>query len=1335
MASPLFERTKTSSTWFDGFEQKKALKLKNRQKLGHHGGSSSLTSLPPCSPPERSQQAIGRAQSEPALHEAASPSSTVEQGVGRKELNRQMFRRQREFEKAQERHLNAGRQRGIALSKTVMELVKEEKQEEDTGFWGSHGVPGLHTFLRSKFGSIYAGWRDGMGATFDAKMSSGQFTAACRQMGIHGDFKKLWADLDQDLTGFITLNEIDAEVAHIVGLFRKAAFDKYGGLLEVWLRVLDPKQRGRIDVQDMHNCCVELGLPCWTLKNSQTLFSFLKNNQEYPFMTLKEFDPEAHSRFVSGEYDAEQRKVVAASMSPTSQGMSTKKSWNASMFSASQPSSSAGMSQSLPPCPSEMEGAVATMSVRDTKAFERSMKLAQRHTSKYATKPDTWLHSTWGGILDKQAKPWDNPHAQVPSKLKCDVQEYKPYGIRTVGRLKAQLERRKGTILRAWRELLDPDGNDSVTFAEFCRALDKHGFAGNVTELWNCLTEEEREHVELRDLDPKAAEAYDELRQKLSKKWGNMMLAWLRGLHPNELEVVNKADFLAACKDAGVEADVEMLWDSMRGDKGMRLEDFDVKAYQAYHAGDFRQLTGQPAEKSMANFYDRQFKGDKRQIQNAYDLAKSEEFALSCRFVPPSAIKVVKPMEFQEVCIRKYGSVVQAWRQCIDPNREGLLSWEEFCSACGRLGYAGDLKQIWDAYAVRKYKDERGYIKLSCFDPENEALCVSFTGLIRAKYRALEQAWRESFDKNPPQFPYKDLEAVWREVFKKDPHLSVSRKEFVAACAEMDFQGDANKLFDLLRPDVGKKHLFMWDIDPDLSWEQARGHGIYTPRKTLADKEYGQDVLKELELPQLLRTTMIFTYGTTVAAWRAVFDPKLQGEVYLATFMQSLGKIGFKGNQNLLWKELTFMNQMHVKLNGKVRPQFECQLSFATFANVDQPMFKLLGTMRDAFVSKFGSITAAWEQALDVVEYEVKVADAVTSKADDANVEADASPVSPSGGSPSAASPTNLPSVTGDSSPSNTNKWDAPQTPATGAKPAESGQSGAAGATDPEVTATAARIKTKPGCGFVSEKVFSDMCVKNGFEFDAKQAFYALLCSVAGPQGGHQGRLVLEDMKSLLIGVPAKDKQQDEVWGKPLSPQPLPPRGARDHIAKVSTEFQKKCLYIQTLDAFKAKCVEKYGSMWAAWTRLLDSDHNGVVSYNEFAGSCRDLGVLAVKPLWDELIKERKVRPQWTYKEVTIHLKHWDPNLAKAFRTFEKLLVDRYGNTQDGWQQHFVALQGQVHTIAEAIFVKQAAELGYGSEDAAKTLFKMLRPDNMRLTIVYEDLWPSKKAKGQEKAH
>jgi len=117
-----------------------------------------------------------------------------------------------------------------------------------------------------------------------------------------------------------------------------------------------------------------------------------------------------------------------------------------------------------------------------------------------------------------------------------------------------------------------------------------------------------------------------------------------------------------------------------------------------------------------------------------------EEFAKACRVNNPDFL-IDTQEEFTQLCERKYGTRICAWRNCLDIDANGKLTHGEFARALRFLGYAGDFNKLFQSLD----KDRKGHVSLNDIDPEANLLVTTFLRLISEQYGDIERAWRTGF--------------------------------------------------------------------------------------------------------------------------------------------------------------------------------------------------------------------------------------------------------------------------------------------------------------------------------------------------------------------------------------------------------------------------------------------------------------------------------------------------------------------------------------------------------------------------------------------------------------
>lgn len=82
-------------------------------------------------------------------------------------------------------------------------------------------------------------------------------------------------------------------------------------------------------------------------------------------------------------------------------------------------------------------------------------------------------------------------------------------GGNAVDEFKDALVSKFGTLSRAWRLGLDVDGSGKMDMREFCEALRRLGYVGNIRTLWHLLEGGNSGTISFDELDRKAAAALE----------------------------------------------------------------------------------------------------------------------------------------------------------------------------------------------------------------------------------------------------------------------------------------------------------------------------------------------------------------------------------------------------------------------------------------------------------------------------------------------------------------------------------------------------------------------------------------------------------------------------------------------------------------------------------------------------------------------------------------------------------------------------------------------------------------------------------------------------------
>lgn len=516
----------------------------------------------------------------------------------------------------------------------------------------------------------------------------------------------------------------------------------------------------------------------------------------------------------------------------------------------------------------------------------------------------------------------------------------KGVGLRSTADLKRALLQRFPSLLSAWRQALDLDGNGSLAFGEFTLALNRLGMHGDLKGIWEELDVNGKGSIIFADFDKKTDAMMEEVRARLADRYGTLFRAWFEGIDTTGNNNVTEGEFVAACLESGSTGDAKMLFKQMVpvwGGKFITLEDFDRAAFLAFSRGDFRMLNDEYGDgnggggKLAMTFLERQASYPALELLKAHEEARNGPFAKACH-IAPAETEVKSTEEFERNCKRRFGSIAGAWRHCLDPGGQGTLPHGTFLSALRRMGYNGDYHALWHHYV----RGGRGRIGLADLDARAAERIGHFMTMLASTYGTLAASWRRGLGKG-------ELERA-------------SEEELQQLCDHLGYPYSAQELFkDLLAP--GKHTLAIWDLDPAAAKNLARGdvstisisapksaggHSTAPPRERPppgTSKTYHGVTLLEA-----LRIAFRKQHGSTVSAWRKILDPKLEGSVAYSPFCLALGHGAFNGSVQALWKELTSHGAPQV-----------------AFRDIDEASQRFLDAARARILQRCGSLRVAWE--------------------------------------------------------------------------------------------------------------------------------------------------------------------------------------------------------------------------------------------------------------------------------------------------------------------------------------------------------------------------------------
>merc|ERR1712217_639683 len=103
--------------------------------------------------------------------------------------------------------------------------------------------------LLKTYGTYVKAWRTCLDIDSSNNVAWHEFYHAANRVKFNGDIAGAWRALDDDVSGFITLREIDPESAAILSSLKRWADDEFGSVKTAF-RVLDTDHSGTMDFKE-----------------------------------------------------------------------------------------------------------------------------------------------------------------------------------------------------------------------------------------------------------------------------------------------------------------------------------------------------------------------------------------------------------------------------------------------------------------------------------------------------------------------------------------------------------------------------------------------------------------------------------------------------------------------------------------------------------------------------------------------------------------------------------------------------------------------------------------------------------------------------------------------------------------------------------------------------------------------------------------------------------------------------------------------------------------------------------------------------------------------------
>jgi Ca2+-binding EF-hand superfamily protein len=135
---------------------------------------------------------------------------------------------------------------------------KTQSRTASSWFGGNSDVEEFLENLRAKYGTVTRAWRVGLDSDESGALDFGEFCRAVRSLGMTGNLRTLFFNLDTDTSGVISLSELDAHASRVLEKFRARGTERFGTIQNMW-NVFDQDKSGTVAFAEFCESVGELG--------------------------------------------------------------------------------------------------------------------------------------------------------------------------------------------------------------------------------------------------------------------------------------------------------------------------------------------------------------------------------------------------------------------------------------------------------------------------------------------------------------------------------------------------------------------------------------------------------------------------------------------------------------------------------------------------------------------------------------------------------------------------------------------------------------------------------------------------------------------------------------------------------------------------------------------------------------------------------------------------------------------------------------------------------------------------------------------------------------------
>lgn len=458
--------------------------------------------------------------------------------------------------------------------------------------------------------------------------------------------------------------------------------------------------------------------------------------------------------------------------------------------------------------------------------------------------------------------------------------------MQSVKELQRALREQHGSLLRGWRNALDPDGDLTCSFTELCKAASRINFTGDVAELFHDKTV-----LHLRDVDESIADVLERMRNWIRDVFGSLEVLF------NRFDVSGDGqlcldEFSEACLKHGFSASESQLEEIFHG--------LDLDRTGFITKDDVLILVQDPDERHamMGELVQKKDTERRRLVQELHaqlrltshtigpmhrladrpwheDIAELPEIVKqkrAKRLQQATQKKVEALALFQQHLKSTYGHEVRAWRRALCPGDGKDMDRKQFMAYCRQVEFEGDSSSLWEALD----RDNEGSISMEEVAPKYARILADFRQWASSKTGRCVKLWR--------------TEAFRAGERKSGSVRKMYGRDFAAAITSLGYDAQPRDL-RLLSSGLDIDGVGFVRVE-DLMWLDG-----WNPPAWILAKPDRRALQKFLVL-------LLEIFGSFTQAWRNLLDKDGSNRVSWLEFKTACHFLQFENNIEGIWRAL-----------------------------------------------------------------------------------------------------------------------------------------------------------------------------------------------------------------------------------------------------------------------------------------------------------------------------------------------------------------------------------------------------------------------------------------------